>query len=532
VVDDDQLVLYGVVSYLRSKSSPHTVTGSFTDPVKAVRFIIAHPCDLLITDIKMPKLSGFDVIEQVKAIHPGIRVIVLSGYADFSLARDAINLKVDAYLLKHEIDEQSLLRTVSLLVPDLPQQDKPLNGEVRTINQLFSLRERGHSPQTASSSASLDATCSIPGISPIQETSVRSPERKYLIAVYGYKHRYDQAGKESPLAPNLTMLYQMIEDKLVQFGGGRCFFGNYQDIVIIHQAPDENPVERQSKILKHLQEILKATSRYLNFEVFIAVAGRLFTYEEIDAGYAEARENWMMSFFLTESAFILPRRACREPCGIPELSFHEALLGDSWEGQIGEFFALPFSEMRDGVKRMKLHITVALDALNSWLLRFYSFGFEHILGETAGILYERIYQIDDANTLKGLLLKLCETVSKAMANHKHSRSIVASVQDYVERNYNKPLSLNEIADIFNINMSYLSTLFKQETGVNFIEYIHQIRLKHAYSLFPDTSLSLKEIAFAVGYQDANHFSRVFSRIMGETATEYRERLLREQKGGR
>jgi two-component system response regulator YesN len=507
VVDDDHLVLYGVVSYLRSKASPHTVTGSFTDPAKAVSFIIDHPCDLLITDIKMPKLSGFDVIEQVKAVHPGIRVIVLSGHADFALARNAITLKVDAYLLKHEIDEQSLLRTVGLLIPDRPQQERLSDGGLKTINQLFS--QSG----------------------PLQSPPL-SREKTYLVAVYTYKHRWDDSGKESSSAPNLIMLYQMIEDKLAQQGGGECFFGNYQDIVIILTSPDENPVERQAKLLLHLQDILKTTSRYLNFKVFIAVAGRLFSRDELDAAYAEARDNAMDSFFLTESSFISPERAYAEDFDIPELSLHESFLHDGFKDQIRDFFALPFRETRDGVKRMKLHITVALDGLNSWLLRSYSLSFESILGETAGMLYERIYQIDDEAVLKSMMMKLCETISKAIAGHKHSRSIVGSVQDYVERNYNKPLTLNEIADIFNINMSYLSTLFKQETGINFIEYVHQVRLTQACRLFTDTSLSLKEIAFAVGYQDANHFSKVFSRVMGETATEYRERLLKERSGGR
>ena len=76
-------------------------------------------------------------------------------------------------------------------------------------------------------------------------------------------------------------------------------------------------------------------------------------------------------------------------------------------------------------------------------------------------------------------------------------------------------------------MCYLSALFKHETGKSFIDYVHEARLEEACKLFPDTSLSLKEIAFAVGYVDANYFSKVFSRVKGETATEYREKISRK-----
>ena len=109
VVDDDRLVLYAVVAYLKSAGSRHSVQGSFGDPEKAIDFIAQHTCDLLVTDIKMPKMSGFELIERVKVLQPRIKVIILSGYADFALARNALNLRVDAYLLKHEIDERSLV---------------------------------------------------------------------------------------------------------------------------------------------------------------------------------------------------------------------------------------------------------------------------------------------------------------------------------------------------------------------------------------------------------------------------------------
>jgi two-component system, response regulator YesN len=502
VVDDDHLVLYAISSYLTGSGSAHSVIGSFTDPAKAAHFLSRTPCDVLITDIKMPKLSGFQLIEHAKAAHPGLRVIVLSGHADFSLARDALALKVDEYLLKHEIDQQSLLKVLSRLAPSPPEAEPNRTGGMKTIDQIF-------------------------------KASVAPDGNGYLVAVYAVKPRYDDEGRETGSMPNLLILYQMIEEKLRWLGQGECFLGSHQDIAILHLVPEEVPLENQHRVLQHLREILSTTSRYLNYGAFIATANRLHPPGETEAGYAEARSNLSQAFFLTENTLILPSQCGAGEIGrddIPQLLFHETFLPDSWPGHVEAFFAAPFREMTDGARRLKLHISVALESINSLLLRSFSTSFEQILGETAGSLYERIFQMDDERALKALLIWLGGRIGEEISHHRHTRTVVGSVQAYIERNYARPLSLNEIADIFSINMSYLCTLFKQETGTNFTDYVHRVRLHHACELFSDRGLSLKEIAFAVGYQSADHFSRVFSHIMGDTATVYRDRLLRQAEG--
>ncbi len=508
VVDDDRLVLYAVVAYLKSAGSRHSVQGSFGDPEKAIDFIAQHTCDLLVTDIKMPKMSGFELIERVKVLQPRIKVIILSGYADFALARNALNLRVDAYLLKHEIDERSLLASVDELLPAQITDASPgLRNNPRTVNQLFAAPRVGRGGW--------------------ENDEAEDGAKRYLLAVYGYKRRYDEQARERPAAPNLTMLYQMIEDKLSRYGGSSCYLGNYQDIVIVVGSSEVDLSEKSDPIV-HLKEVLRATARYLNFQVHIATEGKTVLSPDLERAYEEARELGEGSFFLRENAFILPQGPHKDGRTIPDLLLQDHILSGGWEQQLDQFFDLPFREFKDGAKRLKLHITAALEGLNSWLQRAYSTSFEEVLSETAGALYEHIYRIDDETVLRRRVSSICEAVAQAIAGHRHSNSVVISVRNYVDRHYGNPLSLNEMADIFNINMSYLSTLFKQELGIGFVEYVHQVRLKEACRLLADRNLSMKEIAFAVGYQDANHFSKIFSRTMGETATAYRERLFRER----
>lgn len=304
--------------------------------------------------------------------------------------------------------------------------------------------------------------------------------------------------------------------------------------MIVQPSQDGVPVERQTRALHHLREALAAASRLLNFQAFIATADRPCAEDEIERAYVEARDASCTSFFLKENALIVPSMSGHADEGgytIPELALHDSFLADTWRTRVDAFFAAPFRDIRDGARRMKLHVTVALESINSLLLRSYAMSFDQVLGESAGSLYERVFQVEDEGALRALLDDVGSRVEKAIEHTRHGRTIVGSVQAYIERNYARPLSLNEIADIFHISMSYLCTIFKQETGTNFTDYVHRVRLRHACELFADRSLSLKEISFAVGYQSADHFSRVFSRIMGDTASAYREKLARGEDPG-
>lgn len=82
--------------------------------------------------------------------------------------------------------------------------------------------------------------------------------------------------------------------------------------------------------------------------------------------------------------------------------------------------------------------------------------------------------------------------------------------------------MGSIAGKFYINASYLSQLFKKEMNIKFIDYITKIRLEKAIELLKDTSLTVNEIAEAVGYKDARYFREIFVKHMGKTPSQYRK----------
>lgn len=100
---------------------------------------------------------------------------------------------------------------------------------------------------------------------------------------------------------------------------------------------------------------------------------------------------------------------------------------------------------------------------------------------------------------------------------------------YLRANYQKPLSLKELAGQFYISQYYLSRMFKTVTGLTLIEYLNTIRIQEAQKLLADENLSITEIASLVGYDSQTYFGRMFKRITGLTPREYRKHNL---AGGR
>ena len=107
---------------------------------------------------------------------------------------------------------------------------------------------------------------------------------------------------------------------------------------------------------------------------------------------------------------------------------------------------------------------------------------------------------------------------------ERSNSVAKKAMLYIQENYSKDISLDDVSGLVNISPYYFSKLFKQETGKNFIEYLTEIRLKNARELLQDSRLSIKEICAQSGYSDPNYFSRIFKKYEGVTPSEFRERL--------
>lgn len=118
--------------------------------------------------------------------------------------------------------------------------------------------------------------------------------------------------------------------------------------------------------------------------------------------------------------------------------------------------------------------------------------------------------------------KFCECVDRVCGFSITPNSLINQVLDFISKNYNKEYKLNDIAGIFFISPFNLSRLFKKHTSKNYIEYLHEVRIKKALEMLDANTESIKEIAEKAGYTNLNNFYKHFKDYSGTTPRAYLE----------
>ena len=119
IVDDEKIIRETISNIIDWTAHDIQVVGVCKDGLEAVDCIMDESPDIVLTDIRMPGLSGLDLIEKIKDTNPNTQFIILSGYGEFELAQRAMKYGVKHYLLK-PTNENDILDTVQKVIADLP----------------------------------------------------------------------------------------------------------------------------------------------------------------------------------------------------------------------------------------------------------------------------------------------------------------------------------------------------------------------------------------------------------------------------
>ena len=180
---------------------------------------------------------------------------------------------------------------------------------------------------------------------------------------------------------------------------------------------------------------------------------------------------------------------------------------------------------QQAVTREDIEIKILEMVMNAERRAFFAGTLKYNVNSRRSYIRELQSCTDIENLKKWFLDKTREICTKLEnSKEKEASSIIDRAKEYINENFRRDISLDDVSREVDISPYYFSKLFKQETGKNFIEYLTEIRLKNARELLQDSRLSIKEICAQSGYSDPNYFSRIFKKYEGVTPSEFRERL--------
>lgn len=114
--------------------------------------------------------------------------------------------------------------------------------------------------------------------------------------------------------------------------------------------------------------------------------------------------------------------------------------------------------------------------------------------------------------------------ASAIAERKMNSYYMNQILSYVQENYTRDVSLNDVAEHVNLSVGYVSDYFKSRMGMNFVDYLTQLRIEKAKDLLIHTNEKIYRVAELVGYQNSQYFVTSFKKKTGVTPAEYRKCL--------
>ena len=147
--------------------------------------------------------------------------------------------------------------------------------------------------------------------------------------------------------------------------------------------------------------------------------------------------------------------------------------------------------------------------------------------EVFGLNYRYLSDINSFKNVEDLCFWLSNIMSRFtdcvfnLADVRHKDTMYKAL-DYIKKNYNKRITLEEVAGQVFLNPSYFSKIFKSEMKMTFVSYVNKIRINAAKKLLSDISIPLTDISLMSGFEDQSYFTKVFKKATGVTPGKYRE----------
>lgn len=532
LAEDEVIIRKSIKNNVEWKKHGYELVGEAGDGEMALPLIKELKPDILITDIKMPFMDGVELGKILKTEMPDLSVIFLTGYDDFSYAKEAISIGVAEYLMKPVTGEQLIaaldkvknqIEEKKILTDNMTRLEQESHKNVQIKRYRF-FGELVRSKMPVSKLIKMGNELGI---------SVMASTYTVVLLKYYFNHTDDEERKRQAEEAGRLLSQSESLEHVVMFQRAT------EGYIFLLKAQSDEDIDKIRETF--LNKVVEIASGFEDIGYFIGVGETVHRVHEISRSYDTASVAFAKQYEMEKNKVVyysrLDKKEEAEDVSL-NIDFREINMEKTDKAVLVKFLKNGTKEEADefvesyfkafGEKNMESFLFrqyIILDIcfiINEFLEQIQG-GKKRIAEKMFGKNY-RFTDVDTLDKTKDYVKKLIKMVIDLRSESvvKKYQPMIEEATEYIREHFSDDdMSLNVVADVVGLSPSHFSTVFRQEVGSTFVEYLTMVRMEEAKTLLKCTSLKSSEIGYRVGYKDPHYFSFLFKKTQKCTPKEYR-----------
>ncbi|MDR2900359.1 MAG: response regulator [Treponema sp.] len=521
IVEDEIVIREGIRNNIPWESTPYVFAGEAPDGEIALSMIGEVKPDILVADIKMPFMDGLTLARIVKKSFPWIKIIIMSGHDEFEFAREAISIGVEEYLLK-PVSSSDMLKVFDRVAAKIDKEKEnhlnieQLKRQVKTNEDI--LKEKWLNELIDGKINTKDA------LESAREFNIDLIAPSYVTAVARITH---QEQHEDQLLEAKLLLNTSLQkyEQFISFPGKN---DNINFIIKNETLGPDNEIA-----FNFFNAIKDEIEKHTDCKIAAVVGPAAERLGEIPRSYRSAESLLRRNLSLGLHQILSSETSESDEGNIDESRFLD-LVGDPLTIRLRYAAKKDIESVIQGYADILKDTTEENSLIEYYILGEIIVASSKIVEELGGNIKDIIpftlnrFEINDILSSREIFYKKIKTLLDAVIDFRDSRqggkynTMILKAKDYIDRHYmDEGISLHTVASHVNFSQNHFSTIFSQETGGNFIEYLTKVRIEKAKELLINSNLKSADIAYEVGFSDPHYFSFIFKKNTGISPREFR-----------
>ena len=525
IVDDEVLVRIGIKSILEWEKYGYQVVAEAADGKEALQLIEEHHPNIVLTDLVMAPMDGFELIQHCRKKYPSVKFIVLSSYNDMDNVKKAMKLGAVDYVFKLKVTPEGLLEMLNEVETEEVQENAGPPAKWKNIPEI---RQRLLGRILENTYARLEEA--------EQERKRLDLKVSLMEPVFVLQVSIDDFKLNLP--GNTIRETNLLEFSMINISEellGKCLICDiyqYKNGMVILIRADREEKEIQDSVKSCFFQMGEYVRRYLGITISGCLSSRCENAAQIRQAVKvtqtgiERRIYKGLGYYCTCSQLGGTKKKLKIPYEglVQDVGRQITKDGEKLKNYVNRFFRqLGQLENVNEAEVRKYYMELYHGIIKN--AEYYQVDAKKLRDKDEDSLYDVVVNGDTSTRIKEGFDTIVERFIAAINDEKAPapREDIMKAKQYIRNNLASELTVTSVSEMLGINGSYFSHIFKKETGYNFVDYVNQARIEKAKDLLLTTDYKIYEIAQMVGIDSPNYFSILFKKITGQSPNDVRKR---------